>query len=394
MPNQYARSFLYSAKNKAGRSVTDRVTAPDIKSAAEYLRVAGFTDVVFHEDSIGDATRRMMNQGSATSPRPTPEDELKARNGPHPTSVGTFLKARLWSFLFLLFLWGGLVLVGDFTSPSAWILYFCTLIYVLFVGLGLVLYVPMAMFNALIAASADGDDDEVLACIARIRSVRWVTAAIPEFDLAVREGRIWARRGMLPEAIEKLERFLAQPHIEPWMWKGRVASVYGAAGDSEKAIELTRAMLHEGPGEATARIDLAMLILMERGALEEGRALLEEIERAPLIDLARPYLPLLRGLVALEAGETERAEAEFSESLHEAEAKLPGVILMKSLIVVVQGWRALALLRLGRGDEARTQMAPIAERLRRERNDRLMQLWDAESAAAASQFPQDSAAAP
>lgn len=305
------RTFLFSATRIDGTRVTDRVEASSLQAAQEKLAMYAYRDIEFHTDSTSAATAELFGRPGEKPPshKLSPKLELRINRGINPWFLFALSLLSLTPAWLVL-----LVIAAKLTYHGTWLTAWSLLF---FLPLAAALYflfrvsLPSLLYNAMIQNVADVEYEKVLRDVARVRRLRWLIGTpIPAVELAFREAGALAYKGRLPDALAKVEPFGHGTPLPAWRYQARHSSVYLIASLPEEAIARDRRILQLGSeGESSTYIQLCGSLLEHKHDIVQGRTLLEKIITPPVPDLAKPYVAMCHGSLAMQEGRHDDALA-------------------------------------------------------------------------------------
>ena len=160
------------------------------------------------------------------------------------------------------------------------------------------------------------------------------------------EGLVELHRGKLAEASALMDRAVEADPRDPYARYYR-GVVRGRSNDTDGAIEELRAALSLKPDFPEARLDLGVA-LVESGQYTQAEPLLKEVSRDPKL---RGNAILFLGIARLRQGETAASLVDFEQ--------VPNID--PALATTALYYRAVALRRLGRSEEARRSFEKVVE---------------------------------
>jgi len=339
--------FGFRATSADGRTVTDRIAAPNAAAALGALRERGFTAIQLLDDeqsAVQDA-----DPGSRTRLQFTAAEEQALRRR---RSLASRL---LWTFNRNAVIWGPLLLwaiAARWHDPEhlpALPLALLTTFLLWFSWAS----VPTVMYQQALQASAWHRWAQVERWMRWLALwQRWFHVRMPLHELLVRRATALAGLGRLGEALELVAPLRTDPTLAATVSSpARFAPIYMAARNYLQAAQLQIQAHEQAPTVSTA-IDLAFTRVRWLDDPAGAAALLAPIDAAPQPPLVRIFLASARGLVALAEGSSGLAILHFETALGEARAHA-GTPLMQGMILDTRAHYGLALVAVGRRKEAR-----------------------------------------
>jgi hypothetical protein len=374
--SQPGTTFVFMATDANGKRRYVEASGDSVSAARYRLEVQGFTQIEIVKDGMNAQIDAVLPTDAWEGM--TLQEKIEFQRKCEGPEANRFL---LWQFLKT----DGLVMAGlalwvwfAAQSNRPWgrssiVAYVCA---VGFVVLMIRIRIPGRLYNRLLEARTWHRWDEVERIVARLRSVRWFTGSmVPEYELLFSEARMLAGRGDLPAALGKVHPLESDPSFAPALYYGLLGSVYDCANDSAGRVAASEKALALDPKSPTARIDLAFPLALHLRDRERARAVLQELDPADLVPMARPYLDLICGVMALDDGKNLEAES-FLRNAAEAWKAFEGNPLAKSLSWLIGGYHAVALRRLGRTEEAEAKFAEARPFLEATREFSVLHRWN------------------
>jgi hypothetical protein len=347
MPN-----FLYSATNREGVTITDRIHAATASGARYALETQGYTQIKFHTDDMEKHFAEIAAEDPEVNPSEvlTPEQELKARRG------GGALR-ELWNawkmnalFWVPLAIWLGFIFLGGYPFSiwdwAGFVLSIFFLLYFIWIVL------PSVAYQRLLEAGVWFRWSEVRWWVRFIRFIKCIGfVPIPDLELDFRVAYGLAAEGKLDAALALVAKH-DNPKVGKFMFLSRSASLYEAAGQYEQMTRLRREAAQHGTGNPAEKIDLALGLLRRERKPAEARVILEELEQHDISDVAGIFVRYCQGLLAVEEENWQKANESLRATI-EAAAPLTNNPIMQGMLNDIKAYHGLALAQLGNYAEAR-----------------------------------------
>ncbi len=342
-------NFLYTAKNRVGQRVTERISANNTSAARYALETRGYTEICFETDELQADIDRLNN----AKPLPkewTPELEMESRRLGGPWSHVLFalkLNAVLW--VPLVFWDYNSLLKGapyGFWSWTGFLLSIAFIIYLVCV------VVPGIVFQLILTASAWARWDELRMWVRRMRQIKkFLPVPIPEFDLDMRLGYALASEGKLDEALALASKYENDPTVGKGIYNNRVSSFFLPVGQYQKCVEMRAKSVEQGTGSASELIDYAMVFARDCRDPAGARRVLERVEGMEIASIGVPFLSLCKGIIAVEENEWNVAKGHLVDALRKAKP-FEANVAFTGVLSQINAYLAIALANLGERDEA------------------------------------------
>ena len=368
-------AFVFAATDPAGKRRYVESTADNAAAARSRLEIQGYTEIDVVRDAFDAKLDRAMS-GEAFDDM-TLHEKMEFRRRCARPDAARFIA---WHFIRKEAL--------TILSVAAWVWWrasgdepwsaisFGEYAYALgYFALLMRVRMPGRLFNRLIEARAWNRWDDVDAAVKKIQKWEWFTGQIiPQYELLFSEARALAGRGGLAAALEKVKPLESAPGFDRALYFGLLASLYDIVHDVAGRIAVGEKALALDPESPTARIDLAFALALHAHDPKRAREVLAVLDPADVKPMARPYLDLVCGVIALDEGRTAEAEKLIAGAVEGWHA-FTGDPLAKAFARVLQGYHATALRRLGRTEEAGEKFAEVRAFLEATSEHDLLRRW-------------------
>ena len=209
-------------------------------------------------------------------------------------------------------------------------------------------------YKCVLAGDATGRPDmtlEAIAGMARTATALGKTTTLQ--DLSVRDARILIGEGRFDDALVGLAPW--RRVTSPAKVDARLPSLYMAAEDLDTVRRLYDDAIAREPDNLGPRIDRALLEA-RLGPVALAHSLIDDVGDAAGTDLQRSIVALVRGIVACREGSADAIEHLLPVAQEFIVKSLAGAAAWP-VLAYCAGWGALALERIGRGDDARAMVA-------------------------------------
>ncbi len=172
-----------------------------------------------------------------------------------------------------------------------------------------------------------------------------------EHDLDFREATILAKIGKLRQALQLAEKWKDEFEIKnPGYFEARLSSVYEAAYNNEKVLELMRECYTKSIDKSLAVIDLAFKEALF-GSNDKELELIGNINQETLSVIAKPYPTFILGIIHKNNSNYKQSSAYLESELVRF-LKRQGEVLAELTIALCSGELAVVYHKLGRTKEA------------------------------------------
>ena len=356
--------YLLTAKNPAGRKVSELVEADSAKAAIEALQERGYENIVLHTD---DATARDARP-LVLNPLVTARDLAKnrTRGGLHRLllKLGRSYAAN-WKLLAMVAIafalrrfnswpwgWSDVLIAAGVLSPAL---------------LGLVAHLPSMRYDRLVKADSWRLWEEVLRLLPPLRG------KLAPYAVAWHESKALAGLGRMDEAMKLVLPFATNGEIsQAKFWSLLMASAYRSANQRDMALAAQEKALDYAPDDPTVLIDLAGAVLDERRDVARAKELLAHAMKQPMSDMAAQFAQGVEGAIALEEGNARLAVEKFEKAYREKRALARSNGQAGAAADILAARLALALAAVGDLDAARMHFRRAEPRLRAIQLDKLL----------------------
>ncbi len=350
--------FLVTCTDAEGKRETIRIQASSSREAIERCALRGYTDITLHTDDAAAVAVAAMPAVDDEVMKPADLVQLRSLS-----SLGFFwmLYGKSWSLLWwaqgpaLAWLaygaWRG--------APMSWLGWIASalLLFPPAIAAWLAFFGPARKYDAMLEAMCWGRWQEVLDRIPALRD------SVPDFELDMRCACALVGLGRFDEGMAQLRNHGNDPAIPLWMYLGRMSELYDLAHRYDEALQCHRDAWEDAPDNPTVVLDYALALLKQERDTELALRLISEIENQPKADLLVMVLPLLHGMAALNTGRDSDASNRLKEAENNLRPMAKGSALVRFLVDMARTYRAIALAKLGRSNEADRLFAVVLPRL-------------------------------
>lgn len=349
--------YLLSATLPDGRRVCECVEAASGNAAVKALRKRSCTDIVLHTDEATAA----LEQGN---PHVSPREFLAFRDAATEWQR-VLVHARVsWRQLWVVhlaftgfLLWRRIVQMP--WGLSDWLALVAVCLPVISALASLCpWFSPARRYDRLMEAIAWARWDEALRRLPRLRRT------VPPLEYAFREAQALGGMGRLDEALEGVSAFADDSVVPEWLYWGRLAEVYSAAGRFDEAVECKEKAVKAAPQNPTSLLDLVPSLLRRGGKVQRAESVLARAKAQALSDTLVPFADAAEGMLALERGKPDEAKRLLTQALTGLLAFRLTSPLIGGVEASFRGWLAIAHARLGDADSARREFELAEPRLR------------------------------
>jgi tetratricopeptide (TPR) repeat protein len=343
--------FLYLANNQGGQKISAEMDAASAPEALRQIEALGLRNIELFDTEDMARDRYARNHGdTAFSSIQLLTLEIQSRKKYSPIDIAMAqLKATRWLFLVdaaaLIFgLWSGNVAMVVLAVLFA----LSTVVYLAYK------HIPAYLFQVVLRAEAYGYHAQLETAAHRLTG-RVKKLPFVLFDLDLRVARTYARSSGADVAEATLSHWSRS--LEASFYESRIATLYFFAGNYPKALEKTRGALESSGGEATKRLDYA-LMLARVGDLNLAQQQLDQVDVSSMPKHGSAFYGWACGLIALRRGDPLEAAKKLTSANRDFVDDAANAAIWTSL-AVCSGGLALAIARLGRADEARSLLNPV-----------------------------------
>jgi hypothetical protein len=334
-------TFLFTAVNRDGKSITERVEADNLSQARYKLEVQGFSEITFYESELSEEVVNVFR-----------EKEIKNRGKFLKQQVGlqydTRLRRNFFNILRYTFIWWAIILYMLYQNRDLLtFLWFCGT-----VAMTSYFSFPSVIFNRLHEAH----------CWDRNRQVRfWSSVAkyfnyisivkIPAFYIDSYLSCADAREGNMVNALNRLEKHRNNPKVSKRMFNLKLISIYGNARQFDQVRALQEHSMNEGSVLTEELIDYAICLARRHKDTARAKNVLQNIFDRELTVMAKLFIPYCQGVIEVEDGNLPQAEFYLKQAAKELEPFEKNTYLI-GLKSEVKAFLAITLGRRGEKEEA------------------------------------------
>lgn len=369
--------YLITATDPDGERATRRVAADSAAAAYRRTEADGMTDIVLHTDDVSAAAMRSM-PGAAGDLDP---ETLVAMRTMSP--VGFFLlllrqiAAGFWPVMAAAAAYLAVrILTADVGDPPPWRT----------IGGGLAiaaLALPVALAAAVALFGSARRYDALIEAFCWGRWRRTIDLAedlrgkISPLELDTRAGIARIMLGERKEGLEMVRRHLDRGDDPRWLVLGRLIEVYEKAEMFDESIAAAEEAHREAPDNPTVVLDHALALLKAERDLPTAQRLIAQVEAEPHAEDLGMFLPLVKGIAALNGGRSVEAIAELLDCRDRLKPYLAAIPIIREADDTAMAYLAIAYAQIGEHQTAEALAKPARRRLTAFGDRRLLARLDA-----------------
>jgi tetratricopeptide (TPR) repeat protein len=326
--------FLYTAVNRDGETVIERIEATNTTTARYALELRGYSSIVFHTDEWQDTFQQWAGQQVEIDNEAwTPEKELESRTSGGAWSHITFLFREFKFFWLPLAVWNTLSVLSG--PPYGWISWLGFLLSgwfgVYFVWASL----PGVVYQRLLYARVWAKWRAVYRWVAVLRFLqRFGAAPLPDMHLDACVAKALAAEGQIDEAVALLRKYENDESVPRSFYYSELGSVYDKGRLFKQATEYRARAVEASTGGAAEHIDYALGLILRLRDPQQARVALTAIADKETIDLATAYVSYCWGLIALEEGNYDEAKTRLLVAQQQAMPYAANVVMLEFFMEV------------------------------------------------------------
>lgn len=304
------KEFIFSAKNKEGKDVTERIEAENLGQARYTLECRGYEAISFHTNDLTHDVYEMHGERAKRSlKKVSPEFIKEAHKGGLVRVILLLLRNtwHLWSIiflasLFLCFMWG-ISLLWAFL-PIAILMTFT-----------LYLQTPTLFFTELTKAENMADWPQVRKWV-KILSVsnKINIGKIPDFWLDTRLAYADTADGNLVQALNRIKKYENDPKVAKAFYYTSHAGIYSVMSDKEKLLEYRKLAMEHSGNRVEETLDYAIGLARFKGQTDEARMLINQVYEGELTELNSGSASFAMGVVECEERNYDKAQFHFERA--------------------------------------------------------------------------------
>ena len=334
-------SFLFTAVNRDGKSVTERVEAENLSQARYKLELHNYSEITFYESELSAETDKLFTKKQVEAKNKYLQNQVSMQ---YDTSITRhFINLFKASAIF----W--LIIIGCTLYAQNAITFLVLIGVVVF---SFYMSVPVIIFNRLHEAH----------CWSSNRRARfWSRTAklfnpilyvkIPAIEIDSYLACADAREGNLESALQRIMKYRNDPQISKRTFDLRLVRIYGNAKDFDKVLSLLESSLDEGNGYTEELIDYAICLARRHKQTSRAKGVLQKVFDSELTAMANLFIPYCQGVIEVEDGNYSQAEFYLKQAAKELEPFKKNTYLV-GLKSEVKAFLAMALGRSGEKGEA------------------------------------------
>lgn len=353
-PSQH--DFLWEGRDAEGERRRISVTARTAQAARAQLEQVGWTGLRLITDETTSVSKRQVKMPEWLRDDEDVDTVADAYQGRLPKGfLAIWMHSLRGAGLWVLGL-AGLTAFGIYTSSPipAW-LAGLALSFLVFLSPVVQLLTRRThhAYLALVSAKEWGRWEEALQWVQRLRHSRLSLVAIGETELLRSEAQALAALGRLEEAVSAFRRLEGSPELPHWLYLSHLGSVYDAGKAPEHALACRRQAAAENPDSAAMWIDLAQNLADGLNRPQEAREAMNRAVQLEITELGRPYVPLIRGMIAWREADFPTAREELEEAVSLFEAMPPDMPYRQGVIAFAKSFLCAVECQAGRLSVAR-----------------------------------------
>lgn len=335
-------TFLFTAVNRDGKSVTERVEAENLSQARYILEIRGYSEILFYESELSKETDRLFDEKKLKdAQKQYLENQVSVQ---YDTSITRhFLNLLKVTWVFWALIIGAFLFVQNTTT---FLLLTASVVLTVYISL------PVIIFNRLFEAHG-WDRNRQVRLLANI--AKWFNyisyGKIPLSEIDTYLSCADAREGKIDQALRRMTKYQNDSKVSKRLYNSSLIRIYGNARDFDKVLELLEDSLNEGNNYNEKLLDYAICLARRYKQTTRARSVLERLFEAELSAMGNLFIPYCQGVIEVEDGNYSQAEFYLRQASKQLEPFRKNTYLI-GLKSEVKAFLAMTLGRQGEKDEA------------------------------------------
>lgn len=333
--------------------ITRQVEAETVALARQRLETLGYTEIVFLEDEL---TAQMERVDAGDFPEDYSEDAINAE------AIDVGLRKGNWGYIYLFLKYNLILLI-----PLGFLVYFATqgetatgfwdwIIYLLaggFLVYALGLGLPILCYDRIQTHCVRGNWRRMYFWVICMGAMPWVVKFRSiRMEVDYRRAEAMLHLGHEQKALTFWESCKPESDAEWTAWAGHYASLLASLQRYDEAWKTTQEAFQKTTDSNSLRIDCARFRIRYFQDAEGAETYLNEAKEHEIVELAKSYVTMIEGAIALEKKDYQKALSHFDHALEEADA-FKSIPLFEGHRQEVRVYRILALAGMSRVEEAK-----------------------------------------
>lgn len=334
-------SFLFTAVNRTGKSVTERIEAENLSQAKYKLEIQGYSEITFYESELSNEATDLFGNRAKEAKKKFLKNQVGLQ---YDTRIRRTIFNQLKIFSILI----AYIFYCIFTSPGL----------ITFIWLGgitlaiLYLSFPVIMFDKLYAAHSWGKNSKVRFWANTAKFFNNITInKIPSCELDVFLSCADAREGNIDIAVMRMMKYQNDPKVSKRIFNNCLVRIYGSAKDFDKVLGIRENSLREGNIYTEELLDYALCLARRHKQTIPARETLQKVFDQELTLLANLFIPYCQGVIEVEDGNFPQAEFYLQQASNKI-APFEKNSHLVGLRSEIKAFLAITLGRLGEKDKA------------------------------------------
>jgi len=363
--------FLFSAKNRENRDVTERINAVNVSAARYALETRGYQAIVFHTDDMAASVDQSLGiDESKYRSIWSPEAELASRNG-------RSVPARIFGHLPKLFpIWVPVLVWNIYAGihQDEWLpLLIAVVADLWFLKFYILLILPGLAHHWMLEAQVWHRWGKVRFWV---RVIFWLKrigkCRVADFPLHMQLAKAMASEGKLTEALRIVAPHERDPKMVRSTYLLQLSTLYRYAKDYESMSRCEKEAIEQGTGSAGELLAYAGGLAQYHKKTAEARDLLAQAKEKEITPQVARFLTFYEGVIAVEEKQYGEAIPLLQRSLELAGPVL-NQPLMQAWCIRVKAYLCIALGNSGQKDPARELLEEVTPMLTASRSAELLQ---------------------
>jgi hypothetical protein len=327
-------SYLFTAQNKDGNSVTERVEAENLSAARYKLEIQGYTCIQFHQSEFSNDIYNLFDEHQIKNAKKHPPKQMIAlqyKTGWHYTILNALKATAIF--------WIPMLMWAIYSQKSL-------PIFALTIFGGILLYciMPALIYHQFITNHFWANSKQVRfwGSVAKLFNLISINK-LPEFELDAKLACADAREENLNEGLRRIAKYQNNPKVSKRLLNVSIAGVYTAAKKYDEVLSVRENSLREGNIFPEELIDYAVTLAAHHKKTSQAREVINRVMDMELNVLGKVFLPYCQGIIETEDGNLPKAEFYLRDALNqlkpfEKNSHLDGLrCLVKSFLSISLG---------------------------------------------------------